>query len=653
MQFHIKFRLFLITFFFCVFQQSFFKASSIEPDAEGLSTVQADLERIKLGLTEIQERTKHISADSSKIEAFTSHYKDMTLKFGGKCTQEMFGSGNLTFLNNNICNDSSVFMRGTGDFFMDALYGEMEKPRILFHNTLRLRYKWGSGTEVKAEGETLQLLDWSVQTKGTMVNKHLLWNREMWIKFAIGDLMQKKEHFFEIGSFPYEVGRGISFGAAYKTAGFLGFTPSFSIDQFAPGFLLHISPVDQAYVEGYLAILENQNISFKNNNDKIRIQEIDSPDYRGVGRQSYAAILKGFWNVFKEKDKALSLEPYVVFFKAQDQKLEYILDIDSFITTYGFALEGVARKFNYGFEAALNQGNIDIKSIDRNIIKIARDSNGFIVEKYTKIFDQDPSIKDCPTLATVTDANKCIVKDSLQSVALNGKEIFNTGLYNAYDRIRPKQEAILDGCMIVADCSYQFIDDVLNISLGAGYASGDLSKQQNVNNPSTLLSQKFSSFVTLQSVYSGKRLRQLVVFNEGVPRFSSQNPNGKFPKQNITPPLSSPLIEFSNISFAGTRVELKIPEWKKYKATIAPNLIGYWCPETPIAKTGAQASNFMGTELTTEISAQFYNQFKLYSYLGIFFPGGYYKDMCGTCYRDEQTGSDIGYITNIGISFTF
>ena len=61
----------------------------------------------------------------------------------------------------------------------------------------------------------------------------------------------------------------------------------------------------------------------------------------------------------------------------------------------------------------------------------------------------------------------------------------------------------------------------------------------------------------------------------------------------------------------------------------------------------------MGTELTTEISAQFYNQFKLYSYLGIFFPGGYYKDMCGTCYRDEHTGSDIGYITNIGISFTF
>lgn len=653
MKFFIKHQgSFLLFFSFILLQQSFVQTSSIEPDEDGLSTVQADLDRIKFGLTEIQERTQHISLTHGKIDAFTSYYKDMTLKFGGKITEEMFGSGNLTFLNNNIPNDSSVFLRATGDFFMDAAYGKVETPRILSHLTLRLRYRWGYGSDAQAAIDPFPFIDALIQPKSSPINKHLLWNRELWIKFALGCL--EKGHFVEIGSFPYEVGRGISFGPAYKSAGFLGFTPSFSIDQFAPGILLRIAPVvDKAFVDVYLAVLDNQNISFKTNNVKIRTQEIGTPDDRGTGRQSYAAITKGFCKVIDKDENLLSLEPYIVFFRALDQKLEYVTDVDSFVTTYGFAVEGKYRKFAWGFEGATNRGTIDIKAFDRNTIKLARDSNGFVVEQYTKVFSQDPAIVDCPSLALVTDANKCIVKNSSQIVAANGKEILDTGLYNAYDRIRPKQEKLLDGYMFVGDCSYQWIDDVLNISLGAGYASGDLSKQQNMNNPDIPLTQKFSSFITIQSIYSGTRLRQLIIFNEGVPRFSSENPNGSFPKENITPPLSDASVEFTNIAFAGTRVEWKIPQWKRYKAVIAPNIIGYWCPETPVTKTGAQANNFMGTEVTTEISAQFYKQFKLYGYVGAFFPGGYYKDMCGTLYNGEPTGSDIGYLANIGVSFAF
>lgn len=653
MKFATKSHIYFFLFFsFLIFQEPFAQASAIEPDEDGLSTVQADLERIKFGLTEIQERTQHISSTHGKIDAFTSYYKGMTLKFGGKITEEMFGSGNLTFLNSDILNDSSVFLRSTGDFFMDAAYGKVETPRILSHLTLRLRYRWGYGSDAQANIESLPFIDALIQQKSSPINKHLVWNRELWIKFAIGEL--GKGHFIEIGSFPYEVGRGISFGPAYKSAGFLGFTPSFSIDQFAPGVLLRIAPVEnRAFVDAYVAVLDNPNISFKANSAKIRIQEIGTPDERGTRRQSYAAIIKGFWKAVDESESMLSLEPYAVFFRALDQKLEYVTDVDSFVTTYGFAAEGKYRKLSWGFEVARNSGNIDIKAFDRNAIKLARDSKGFIVEQYTKVFSEDPKNNACPTPALVTDENKCIVKNSEQTVAANGEEILDTGFYNAYDRIRPKQEKLLDGYMFVGDCSYQCIDDVLNISLGAGYASGDLSKPQNMNNPDAPLTQHFSSFVTIQSIYSGTRLRQLIIFNEGVPRFASEDPNGKFPKENITPPISDSSVEFSNIAFAGTRFEWKIPYWKRYKALIAPNIISYWCPETPITKTGSQASNFMGTEVTTEISAQFYKQFKLYGYVGAFFPGSYYKDMCGTLYHGEPTGSDIGYLANIGVSFAF
>lgn len=648
---------FLMCVLLCVMPDSSMRASAIQPDEDGLSTVQADLERIKLGLTELQERTKHIAPTHKSIDAFHARYKDMILKFGGKCTEEMFNSANLGWLNSDLVNDNSVFMRATGDFFMDAAYGKYEKPRILFHNTIRLRYKWGSGSDIRADGELLPILDGFVQSRGTTVNKHVLWNRELWIKFALGNLELPHNHFFEIGSFPYEVGRGISLGAAYRTAGFLGFTPSFSIDQFAPGFLLHIDPLpDKLFFEGYLAILENQHVSFKNNNAKVRQHEIDACDCtRGTGRQSYAATIKGFWKILNKKDNLVSCEPYVVFFQALDQKLEFINDIDSFITTYGVAVEGKYKKFDWGFEAAVNQGNILIKAIDRNTIKFKRNSGGFLIEEYSKVFSENPATVDCPTSAIVTDVNKAAVCGAPRDVFDNGKEIFDTGLYNAYDRFRPEQNKLLDGYMFVADCAYQVIDDVLNIALGTGYASGQISQQQNVNDISSdiLLHEKFNGFVTLQSVYSGTRLRHLVIFNEGAPRFNTQNPNGKFPRQNITPPLTDSQVEFTNIAFAGTRIEWKVQPWKKYKAIIAPNIIGYFCPMPPTTKLGTLAGNYMGTEVTTEISAQFYGQFKLYGYIGVLFPGAYYKDMCGTLYNGEPTGSNIGYLANVGVSFSF
>ncbi len=641
-------------FLLVLFQIPLIHTSAIQPDSDGLSTVQADLERLKLGITELQERTMHL-APAKRIEAFYARYSNMLLKVGGKCTQEMFNAANLTYLNSNLTNDTYSYMRATGDFFMDAIYGLYDKSRIVFHNTLRVRYRWGSGADARSDGEILPLLDGLVQARGASINKHVFWNRELWLKFILGNLQNPHEHYLELGSFPYEVGRGISFGAAYKAAGFIGFTPSFSIDQFAPGILLRLNPLpEKLIVDLYAAILENQNTSYKSNNAKIRLHEIDSCAVRGTGRESYAAIVRASWKAIAQKDRALSFEPYALYFQSLDQKLEMLNDVDSYVSTFGCAVEGKYKKFDWGFECAVNQGDILIKAIDRNSIKFVRDADGFIVEQYTKVLNQNPATTDKPTSAVVSDTAMTVVKAGQKSVAENGKEIVpGSNLYNAYDRFRPQQKALLDGYMVVADCAWQCIDDVLNIVLGTGYASGDLSAQQNMNNPAIPLIYKYNGFITLQSVYSGTRLRHLVIFNEGTPRFNTLNPNATFAKQNVTPPFADSAIEFTNIAFFGTRVELQVPAWKKYKVVVAPNIIGYWCPVQPNTKAGTPAGNYMGTELTTEISAQFYKQFKLYSYFGLIFPGAYYKDMRGTPYQGEVTGSSIGYLGNIGASFSF
>ncbi|MBM18270.1 MAG: hypothetical protein CL947_04355 [Epsilonproteobacteria bacterium] len=636
----------------------------------------SEIVEIQKKIDHLQNKVELLEDSSKKLEnlysverintnKFQISYDGVVAQFGGKLTQEMFTAQNTTYLNKSLQNDSIVFLRATSDYYFDFMYGKGPRPTITAHNTLRFRYKWGSGTEVRIFDSNATVVDVPCAVRGTQANKHLLWSREAWIKIALGDVTQPNEHFVQLGVFPYQVGRGISFGPAYQRGGFLGFTPGFSVDQFAPGFLLHINPApNKASAEFYFAMLENVNTSFKSNNELVRKKEIDACPQRGPGRQSYAAVTKGIWEAYTGEDGSILLEPYIVYFQAPDQKLEFSNDLDSFLTTYGIMVEGKFGKFDWGFEAAINDGNALIKPWDRNTITLARNSDGLLAEKYTKVVTADPAITSNPSTATVTNANKTVVEGANSSTTgvgnisrgagLNAQEIGNSGLYNTYDRFRPKQNIDFDGYFFIADASYQVIDKVLNVAVGAGYSSGNINEQLDTNKLSgKALNQAFNGFVTLQSVYSGKRLRHLIIFNEGVPRFTTRNPNGTFTNQNITPALSNESIEFTNIAFAGTRAEWKIKQLKNYKVTFAPNVIGYWAVETPDTKQGVQARNYMGTEVTAELSAYAFEKLKVYCYVGLLFPGNYYKDMCGTLIDKQPLGSDVATIVNIGINYVF
>ena len=628
-----------------------------KPEQLTLKGLQIEINALKKSLEGYEQ-----GANKKEQSFFQAKYQDVSAKFGGKYTQEAFVGEYLTYLNQKIGNDSSFFIRTTVDYAMDFVYGDCQKPRIAFHDTLRFRYKWGSGTDVKVTDGVISLVDVKVDFKGTQANKHLLWSREAWLKIGLGNLDNEYNNFLQIGVFPFSVGRGISLGAAYRRSGFLGFTPGFEVDQYAPGALWHfdISP-QVAFVDFYAALLENVNTSLKNNCEKIRLKEIDACPERGTGRQSFLAAFRASWNVIAEENQQLSVEPYIVYIDAPDQKLEFKNDTDSFLTTYGCAVEGAHGSVDWGFEAAVNDGCADIKPWDRNCITIAVDpETGCLIEQYNKVFTQDPATVNKPLSAAVTSSNKAVVSGSSKSVDLNGQEISSgSGLYNAYDRFRPRQKRLFGGYFLIADASWQVLEDELRLAIGAGYSSGDLNPQLNANEVSqdVLLNQEVRAFVPLQSVYSGKRLRHLILFNEGVPRFRDRNPNAQFVRQNATKSFSDESIEFTNIAFVGAKADWQIQSLRENKVSVAPNLICYWAPETPLIATGNQASNFMGTELVAEFSAVVYKKLKIYAYAGALFPGQYFKDMAGTVIDSSKsdfiTGSDPAFIANIGMTYAF
>ena len=617
-----------------------------------------------------------LSPFTQKLSKFISFKTDdFAASVIGRYTQEYFGAQNAKFLNSAIPWDCSSYERSTIDFAIDALHGAVEQPRLLFHQTVRMRHKWGFATDARANDSEAVIGDTSVVIKGRTSDKHLIWTREVWMKMAMGNLDYPNDNYVQVGMIPFEVGRGISLGAAYTVRGFLGFSPGDSIDQFAPAVRLSLNPIaGRLVVDFYTAILENHMIGFKSNNAKIRQGDLSTKSLiRGLPGQSYISAVRSMVTIMDGIKDKLSVEPYIVLQNGPDQDLEFTTDVQSHVTTYGCAIEGASGKLNWGFEGAMNQGEHSIKPWDRNLITIVNNPDtGALTQQYTKIYVCDPSTTCKPTLAYVEGAALAAVKNTPKDPSLNGVEVA-PGIWNAFDRFRPQQQLLLSGYFLMADASYECVDKVLVATLGAGYASGYIDPQYNTNLLSSerLMNQHFTGFIPLQSVYSGKRLTQLFIFNKGVPRFNTRNPSANLINQNITPFVQSDSIdEVTNIAFFGGCVDWTPKMWKDNKLKISPNVIGYWSPESSsyVAQCGVNspcsgevvrppvlvtASDFLGIEFTTKFSADIYKQFNVYSYVGVFFPGQHYTDMCGTLIDGQPTGNSTAFICDIGMTYNF
>lgn len=272
----------LISFLFVSYACPF-SSDSIE-NHEKMTDFQKDLERLKRGYSELQARIKNMFYQE-KNNGFVAKYQNNVMAlFGGKITEELFDTGYLNYLNHSIITDTANFLRTTVDCFVDVSYGKQEKPRILFHDTWRFRFKWGRFSDAKTNSIVFMVGDTFLSSNSVNVDRHLLWTRENWLLFGLGNLDLPNYHYVKIGIFPYELGRGISYGLAYRQAGFLGFSTAFNVDQFTPAVQIRFNPIpENLFVDTYVAIIQNPNDSVESTSEPIRIGQTGCIE-RGIGQ---------------------------------------------------------------------------------------------------------------------------------------------------------------------------------------------------------------------------------------------------------------------------------------------------------------------------------------------------------------------------------
>ena len=585
-----------------------------------------------------------------------------TFKTSGKIVKEVFASKYMTYLNNANQYDAAFRYRTTADGILFAAYGENKKnPLVDAKIAIRFRYDGGVDALVRTAPSAITIGGAPVAIPSSSVQKSILWLRELFVKVSLDTNPSESLHFVKFGSFPYELGRGIALGSAYNSGGFLGLDPRFSIDQFAPGALLHTDIIkDSLSGDLYYAVLSNPNSSFKDNTEVIHANQIfDLPNnnFRGLNRQVWITAGALHWKAIAAKDLKLNVDPYAYMFISPDQKLEFPADSDSQLYAIGTALELKSGRFEWGFDTAFQGGNTNVKAWDRNYTTLVNNDSAVSVQ-YTKVYTADPTIVPTPALALATTVNQATVKASDREFSQNGQEIGTSGLWNAVDRFRPAQKIFYHGYFFVTDMSIELISKQLKFCADTGISSGHLDDFNDINTLTTaqMQHQNFDGFIPVQSVYSGKRIQHLVMLNTGVPRFTVQDPSVPLAQQHVPSRIMGVATltdKFTNIAYTGVGLECTPTKFADQKAMIKPVALYYWMVEAPTLPNGLPASHALGTALSVEFMATIKECLDMGGYVGWMVPGKQYQQFAGTKLKGGTLGSDVAYILNFTMTYKF
>lgn len=613
------------------------------------------------------------SASLPIVSADAEAVSKKNIQFGGKLQKEVFANSSMTFLNHTIENDRSFRYRTTLDVNALAQYGDLPKnPAVEIKMSGRIRYDVGTDAIVKTTPVEAAVVGVPITIPASSVGKTIPWLRELSMKISLDENESGSNHYLRFGSFAYELGRGIALGAAYASGGFLGLDPRFSIDQFAPGGLLHTDLYcDSLSMDFYFSLLSNPSGSFKENSQKIREHQLDlgtASVTRGPNAASWLGAVAFHWKAIDFEDCKLNVDPYLYIHPSPDQKLEFAADADSQLYGIGTAMEFRVGKFEWGFDGAFQGGHTNIKPWDRNYLKLVN-NNAVATFQDTKVYTNEA----LTTLAPATTENQAAIAAGPKGFDQNGKQIGDSGLWNANDRFRPAQRELYHGYFFVTDFSYEIIDKQLKVFVDTGISSGQLDDLYDINSNSTeeeRMNMSFHGYVPIQSVYSGKRIQHLVMLNTGVPRFTVQNPDMKLDKLHVPSRItgvSTLTDKFTNLAYAGSAFEYKPAKFADQKVVIKPTVFYYWMVQAPyklgVYKTiddvevytpsTVVASHSLGTALSLELEATLKECINVGGYAGLMLPGAQYKQFRGLQLTGGTLGSNTAYVFNFFMAYKF
>lgn len=607
-----------------------------------LSTItSANIKTVTTNSTTNTEITQIQAAKNTEVnqEIWGCRWSDNEFTMGLKSRLEVLYGKNANMFSGSPL-DQTLWAQGIWDLKTRAKIGEVLESYI----TIRNKYLWGSPDSVaNSSTNTLKLADAKIGEHSHFLSKQIFWLREGWVDInlnqTIGVETDGQQH-FKTGLFPYELGRGIALGSAYAySPGLLGFYADAVVDQNAPGFLLYGDLVkDRVLYDMYLGLLHNDSDNFGRVNEKIYLQQ-KNPVWlgaRGFGLIDFVIASRLIWFPLKKScgDPAtLSFEPYFMYNRDPELKIEFPADSSSNLITLGLAGECETDKFQFGFEFAFNRGHQSVKGWDSNVTDISTNSTtGALIEQYSKVVTSDPKTNPDAAPAVVSSANKATVNKSINSAELNGQQLGTSGLYNALDRFTPPYLNKYKGFMFVVDGTYIFQPD-LKLSGTIGWATGDENPNKDLNNfNESSIDGDYSGFIGLQEAYSGKRVISLFVIGANT----------------VIRPTSAPLTDslqtttfgsdspgFSNLVYGGIALDFKTNFCTK---PIDWNfgLLSYW-QDSPTHKFNLKtklaslelASKHLGTELNGTLTINTTKNLRGFLIGALFFPGQHYRDITG------------------------
>lgn len=605
-----------------------------------------------------------------------------------KFKPESFYLKNSNLLNSLNRSDKIIVSRHTIDFNFDLLYGKKYYGYDVseFFLTFRNKGVWGNPESIAQTSETnLKILEATFGEHKHFITRHIIWIREIWLKFCINNafgLSFENNHYFTLGAFPFELGRGISLGNAFAVGPrILGFYSNNAVDQYAFGFKFAGDIFEEKLrYDFYGAILENRSDSMANTALKIRGQEFGRRrlQERGPGIVDFVVASRLRWYPIQDENSKVAFEPYLLFNNSPEQRIEIDASAGSKLATLGIAGECYFSDFEFGFDAAKNFGRQVVRGIDRNQVEFANRS-GAVTLVNSRVHDTMPN--GAKTIYVPNSPAQELVNTSAQDASQNGKSIGvadGVELFNDINRFRNPSSNRFKGWMAVADASYKLdCKGDWKIAATAGVASGDENPNQDLDNPnSSNVDGDFKGFVGLQEIYSGYRVRSVFLL-AGV---------GKVPRP-LSLPTSTDVLErlpsvisgFTNIAFVGSALHYH-GNIRGRTVNVNPNALAYWQQKATKAfdrSTGMSfpdkfAKNYLGLELNVLFDAALLDSCKIYAVSSAFIPGGHYADIKGTpLTRDElkfidnpdATGitndlnpllsDNIAFTINVGIEYRF
>ena len=437
----------------------------------------------------------------------------------------------------------------------------------------------------------------------------LTYMEEMWINLHLGTFFDAYDNWFsyknhpvsiKMGYFPYQLGRGISFGDFPVSIPYLGWD-SYHYDEARfnhPGVLVH----------GYI----NKDISYdlyyskQSENSLLTAMTWETiNEQRTDGRRKWRGISKGrdLWAAkmdltHNKKWGDLHAQPYVMYVDASELKIETAGDSSARLGTTGLMLEFKRGQFSINTEVAGQFGHQNVHAIDRNKQELTQADDGKNQYMHTHIFgysiDSHVATREtkAPVNGDATAANVNLVahrggydqttKQWIPSVTKNGDRL---GTYNVYHtdgdativnypyvynsnvtgnkRFRDGYRVDYRGYMAVCDMKWDFEEVPVSIALAGAYISGDKYPYN------TERDKRYRGFLTYGDYsYVGKYVySQVVLEARKLPRPVDISYHHQYAFNNVK--------DMGNLAYIGTGAEWR-PFRDKNKLMLRSNILWFW-----------------------------------------------------------------------------